>query len=664
VPWNPERVLPALAILSVLATPPLLAADKTAVEIAPGPRVMSAEEKALQPDPAHGSEHGLVLTEETSRDESAGTDTLLSFHLRAKIFTAEARSLADVELPYGSERSGLKKWWGVTIQPDGTVQDLPASGLHEEEVARAGGERLTVLKSNLAGAVPGSVLDVGFVIWIRGIFRTERIPLQGNWPVRDFRYRWLPGEFLPAAYHVARVTGLNAEVVKGTKSILIQGHDLPAAVEEAWMPPVENSVAAVTFYYLRPMESGGGFWDLTAKRVARRLDDACRDAGVREAVATAGIAPSADLPTRLRRLYDWMAQNVRSRADMTVEEEEKRDLNDETPVHGGWAHVALTDHVAADADLERLYACMARAVGAEAEIVLATDRRRHLFDASLLSADQFDTMIVVVRAPGDPDERAIFVDNGMGLGFGDVAWWLTGAAGFLTDPKKARSIRIPPSPAATNVSEASVSIRLSGDETGSPFRWSRVRRGQYGLEDRRLLRHEAPEDRRKRLEEVCGASDRLEVTRAEAPHLESVGADTRVDCEGRLVDAHVTPEYGSYTMYAMGPWTESLPALPAGKRVHPVVLEFPHTDVATIEIESPPGFAPNEEDLLVPVKSSFGDYRLSIQATAKGYHVERRVTLNAVGVPADHYEDLRAFLTEVARADRTGIEFHRKADGS
>ena len=660
----PARVLQVLAILTILAPLPVRAADKTAFDIEPGPRTMSAEEKALQPDPANGSEQGLVLIEETSRDESAGTDTLLSFHLRAKIFTAEARGLADVELPYGSERSGLKKWWGVTMQPDGSVQDLPASALQEQELARVAGERLTVLKSNLAGVVPGSVIDVGYVIWIRGIGREERIPLQGDWPVREFRYRWSPGSFWPAAYHVSRVAGLKTEVVRGSKAILIEGHDLPASVEEPWMPPRANSVAAVTLYYRKRDEASGGFWDLTAKRVERRLDEACRDTGVKEAVAAIGAPPSADLPTRMKRAYDWMAQNIRSRADMTVEEEEKKDLDDDTPVHGGWAHVAVTDHLAADPDLERLYACMARALGAEAHIVLAADRRRHMFDASLLSADQFDAIIVAVRAPGDPDERFTLVDNGMGLRFGDVAWWLTGVSGFLTDPKKARSIRIPPSVAAANLSETNVTLRLSADEAGSPIRWSRVRRGQYALDDHLRLRHSAPADRRKLLDEECGASDRLEITRAEAPHLESPGEDSRVECEGRMTEVHVTPDLGGYRLGIVGPWTEGLPSLPAGKRVHPVALMYPRTDTQVIEVEAPPGFAPDDEGLLLPVQSPFGDYRLSIQPTDKGYRVERRVTLTAVGVPAESYENLRAFFTDVARADQTRLEFHRKADGS
>jgi len=97
------------------------AAAKTAIEIVPGAKTISPEEKAMIADPARGSEHGIILVDEAIRDESTGTETNLFRHVRAKIFSNEGRRLGDIEIEKDRDRGLLKKWWGFTLLPDGTV---------------------------------------------------------------------------------------------------------------------------------------------------------------------------------------------------------------------------------------------------------------------------------------------------------------------------------------------------------------------------------------------------------------------------------------------------------------------------------------------------------------------------------------------------------------
>src|SRR2546425_10611505 len=125
------RLFVARALTLVLMpSPPLaLAAENTAIEIVPGAKTMSPEEKAMAADPTHGSQHGIILVDEAVRDESSGTETNLSRHVRVKIFSNEGRHLGDIEIEHDRERGLLKKWWGYTLLPDGTVQDAKQSDL-------------------------------------------------------------------------------------------------------------------------------------------------------------------------------------------------------------------------------------------------------------------------------------------------------------------------------------------------------------------------------------------------------------------------------------------------------------------------------------------------------------------------------------------------------
>src|SRR5262245_26268404 len=116
-----------------------LAADKTAIEIVAGPKSMSPEEKAMAPDPARGSQHGIILVDESVRDESPGTESNIFRHVRAKIFSSEGRKLGDISIEHDRESGLLKKWWGFTVSPDGTVLEMKPGDLQEQELARTRG---------------------------------------------------------------------------------------------------------------------------------------------------------------------------------------------------------------------------------------------------------------------------------------------------------------------------------------------------------------------------------------------------------------------------------------------------------------------------------------------------------------------------------------------
>src|SRR6266478_6610584 len=183
--FGARRVLVELALAIVLMPCPLLlAADTTTIEIVPGAKTMSAEEKTLAADPAKGSQHGAILVDESVRDESPGTETNLFRHVRAKIFSNEGRRLGDIEINHDREHGILKQWWGYTLLPDGTVRETKQSDLKEQELAKGRGGRYAVLKASLPGITPGCIIDYGYVLQEHGIYSTMRVNIQEGSPVK------------------------------------------------------------------------------------------------------------------------------------------------------------------------------------------------------------------------------------------------------------------------------------------------------------------------------------------------------------------------------------------------------------------------------------------------------------------------------------------------
>src|SRR5438093_1066969 len=112
--------------------------SKLDIKIGPGPSVISEEEKAIQADPANGLQDGVVLVDEGEWTENLGMNSDYTYHFRAKILSNEGRDLANIEMPWNMDESGLYEWWGRTILPDGTVLELPKDQFIQQPLIRMG----------------------------------------------------------------------------------------------------------------------------------------------------------------------------------------------------------------------------------------------------------------------------------------------------------------------------------------------------------------------------------------------------------------------------------------------------------------------------------------------------------------------------------------------
>jgi uncharacterized protein DUF3857 len=661
-----SRYLARIAIRTSLAalafgTATLMpSADKTDIQIAPGPKAMTPEEKALAPDPARGSQHGIILMDETLRDESTGTESNVSRHFRAKIFSNEARSLGDIEIPFNSQNGILKKWWGMTLLPDGTVRELNQADLKEQELARSRGDQVAVMKASLPGVVPGSVIDYGYQYQERGFYGNQLVDIQQTSPVREFRYRWVPYLGLSASYLLSHAENLSIHPVKDHHSVLITANDLPGVLDEPRMPPEQESHASVTFYYQKTSDKPEDFWDLESKRLIRRAQTFAKEKPIEQLVASMNLPAGADLKTRLKAAYDWASANFNNSTLRTAEEAEadSRDDDEKSPTSQTAIDVIRGKEGTAR-QLDYLFFGVARALGADVNLVLATDRTEHFYDPRLLSLQQFDWTLVAVRAPGEPDDHLIFVDLGSGLPFGEIPWWLTGSRAFMATPAGYKVVLLYPSDPKKNILQTKATISFNLEEGTASISWTSDGSGQQGLTGRWRLRGLSPEARQKELESYCGASGDFEVSRAEAPKLQDLMASYHLECEATLMNTNLRPELGTYSFTFQGPFFEPTTQFTAPTRTQVIVFDYPRIESLILDVKTPEGFVPSGLPPVAPVESAFGRYALFISVTPEGYHVERLYALTALVVPPKDYEPLRRFFTDVAKADDTALPFKR-----
>ncbi len=650
------------------------AATGRSFRIVPGPAGITAEEKALAPDPARGMQHALILVDETLRDDSPLGSVLYSYHMRARVFSQEARGLADVELPFTTDTGRLVKWWGRTLLPDGTVLELKQEELKQQEVVRLGSRRERVLRAALPGVTPGCVVDYGYVFEGRYLDWWTWIPLQYAWPVKQFRYRWVVDPYTLSQYHVRRRPGLDLKVTREKGAIVLEGRDLPLFVDEPWMPPEDIVRAGAVLFYLEsiPAEDPNVFWAEAARRQEERVTEfLAEDDLLEKTLAGMGVPPEAGLEENLRQVYDWIDANIKDRGSMTSEEAEEVQAADEARQqkerksayahHRKWNSVEdlLKYKEGYDRHLDYLFIGFARKLGADAHLVMAPDRRVRYWDPSLMSLGQLPGTLVAVRPRGASLESATVVDPGSGLPYGTIPWANTAIKGLAVTPKGAREILLKHGSARDNLLGTQARIAFDPEGAAALVKWSETGTGQRGAGSRAMLRGSTPEERRERLEELCGAGGDFEIETAEAPGLEQAGASFSIACEGRIANLALDAGRQEFSFVAGGAWIPPLPDFPAPSRVHPIVFDHPWMDISTIEVSAPPGFAPAEPPPPVTVVVPFGSYTLTARPIKDGFLIKREFVMEALTLKPEAYDQLRRFLEEARRADRAPVVFRR-----
>ncbi len=650
-----------LLILSLLPVA-ALAAKKNRTGIEPGPMVITPEEAAIVADPENGIEHAVILVVETDRDESFKTTNEITYHFRAKILSNEARDLGDIELPFNIRRGRLKRWWGRTILPDGTVHELAREDL-EEQLIKKGASSMTdyvKLKGALPGVEVGAVIDYGYMFQADGNLAFSPIPIQREYQVRKFHFRWVP--FRKANYLITHEKERGIVTKSEKRGVTFTGENLPAVDREPYGPPFAHLRATLFIYYNHSeIYQAKEYWDYIAKQLDKFISDYMKGGKeMREFLARTPLPEDAPLDVKLRALYNWIEKNIENTELRTSERREARARIDRDKDFTSSVREVLDTKEGEQWQIRLLFMAFARLLGADAHMVEVVDRSNSYWDAAFLSPTQFDDFLVAVKEPGESEENYVVLDPGSGLPYGEIRWWYTMVQGMLCTGDGAGTILIQPPKAEANGTVYEVVIGFEDEGELMVMSWTRTSTGQSAYVERLYLRGLKPEEREDRLFKLCGADGDFEVTSATVSDLDSAKDALVISCEAESFTDGIGASVGTYSISLEGPWIDSLPVFVEEKRKTPIVFRYAWTSNSSLEIKAPEGFMPRGGYNPVSAETSLGKYRLFIAPTGEGYHVERRFVMPHSSLAAKHYGGLMKYFEFIKRADETRIEFVRK----
>jgi hypothetical protein len=395
-------------------------------------------------------------------DEDNGGEYI---YRRIKILNEKGTKYADVEIRLPSDFS-LGDLKARAIHPDGRIVDFTGKPFHRV-IARGKGFTYVAKVFTLPDVTVGSILEYRYKLnYPAGVLpEHEWVAQHDLYTVKEeFRIRSYTGPI----HGVEGGVGLclfqnlpaNAQVQRKGDGFELQLENIPAFDDEAYMPPREPYIYHVTMTYGGPeMTSPEKFWKDAGSRwndEAESFIGQFKEIKMASAQAAAG---ESDPEKRLRRIYarTQRVRNLSYEHERTEEEAKKENLRDNRNVADVLSHGYGTE-----IEITRLFVALARSQGFAASILRSGNRGERIFDRSLLTSDQLDGEIALVRLNG----RDLYLDPGTRFcPFGLLRWVRTSAKALKLDKKGGTFMDVPMAGYQMAVTSRTANLVLDQDGT-------------------------------------------------------------------------------------------------------------------------------------------------------------------------------------------------------
>ncbi len=620
---------------------------------------ITPEEKALTSVPGQPGAPAVILNREEVDDDTTHDQRI---YMRIKILTEAGRRYADVELPYNREHFNVSDISGRTVHADGSIVPFQSKPF-DKVVVKGKNIRIHVKAFSLPDVQVGSILDFRYNLGYsdnslfapRWIVQNDLFQKRAYFKYIPFQFgigssRYVEVERDRVARGVAWTTLLpkpfapkDHNFPDGSERIDLEVTDVPAFVEEPYMPPSDPIMWHVYFYYRVDLQADdywkneGKYWD---KTVESFLD---HHKGIAEAVAST-VAASDSPETKARKIYAFVSslQN-RSYDPRGLEEQQAMGMQENKG-----ADDVLRQRSGDHDDLNRLFVAMVRAAGLQAWLMRVPEREDMFFQKAHLSMDQFDGEIAIVQI-GD---KEVFLDPGSKFcPFGLTSWHYSDDEGLRESPSKGTEFTESPAPTykqAMIQRVAHLQLTKEGRVEGT------LMVGFLGIEAmdrRREGGHTDDAGRKKLLEDevktwLPGGS---EVTMTTPPNWTGDGA---LIAQFKISAPVATSAGHRWIIPTQIFEVNEKPLFASAQRTNPIYFYYPSQEVDEVHITFPPGM---DVENLPPNDQVHLDYALYETTHEKengnGIVMVRNLIMGGIAFPATEYNTLKTFYDKVKAAD-------------
>lgn len=628
-----------------------------------GTPVELQQNKALV-EPGAGAEAlswDVAVTSEPSGN--AFPHTVLTNHVRLRIFTAAGLSSGTVTLPFAADTT-ISEISARTTKPDGSTIELPPSAITTRSITRGDGLTLQAKTFTAPALAPGVTVDYQWKETRRGEFADHvRLPLQLAIPVRRVTYHILPVQTRGFHYPVELLsfhTDVGSAQAEGNGWYTFSARNVPAFREEPQMPPEHQVLQWVLLYYGAGKDFteadywktvGRNFYQAWKSRI--KIDDRVRR------VASAAIEGATNNDEKISRLIDACRKHVRQVYS------DQNAADDRMAMRGAPDTAAILAAGRGSAyQVNLVFAALATAAGYDARLSRVSDRSDIFFDTSLLSPYFLNYHQVAVKVNNrwqfyDPADRRL--PSGM------LRWQEEGVEALVTDPVESRfwATQVTPPDRSCITRTGQFTLRREGTLEGDV---REVLSGQAGLDWRSHFASDAIAEREHELRGELQArfpEARISGARVSLPKNVSEGArfnyHVRIPKYARVEGRKIVLKPAYFEVGVAARFT-------AASRTQPIYFHYPWSEADSIRIKLPAGYGIDQA--ATPGKIEFapsGTYSVRQYLSDDSFFYEREFSFGADGTllfDASRYDFLKKLFDEVAKRDAESVSLIPYPGGS
>ena len=583
-------------------------------------------------------------------------DTLHSEFLysRIKVLNEKGNKYADVEIPVpvpGSSVTGLK---ARTIHPDGKIIDFSGKAF-EKTIIKGKGVKYVAKTFTLPEVTVGSIIEYKFLVMM-----PEDVIYDNSWTIQHDLYT-VRENFKMKAYSGLLETKpggrsqfsliyshmpANLKPQRKGEGFEMQAQNIPAFEAEEYMPPEDNYKPQVRFFYGgSEISSPDKFWQDVGRDLNNDVEHFIGNHKEIQAVAAEAMGKETDWDKQVQMLYQRAQQirNLSYERGRTIEELKKENLKP-----NGNVLDVLNHGYGTRKDIVLFFAALARAGGFHTSIVLVSNRSDRFFDKGMLSANQLDAYMAVVKING----QDVYLDPGTKFcPYGFVRWMRTSTAGLKLDKDGGAFVTVPPAGHEKAVLQRSAVMDLAEDGSLSgqvtvQFQGSEaLERRLDALETDEAGRNKSLEDDLKSWLSAGAVANVLKVTGWEK------------EDEPLIAEFHVRiPGYASAAgkRLLLPPYlfqTKQKDAFKHSDRKFPVYFPYAFVENDAISIKLPSGYtieaSPKNQEARLP----YAAYKEVNTAGAGQLVTGRQLLFNGIYFDLKQYAEVKDFFGKVQAGD-------------
>lgn len=577
------------------------------------------------------------------------------FYRRIKILNDKGNKYADVEIPIlipGSSVSDLK---ARTIHPDGKIIDFTGKAF-EKTMVKGQGLKYLAKTFTFPEVTAGSIVEYKYLIMM-----PEDSIYDSHWTIQHDLYTLKEG-FSIKAYKGRLQTKhggdtqlsvvysnmpSNLKPQKKNEGVAeMQAANIAAFQAEDYMPPEQNYEPQVRFYYGgADVSSPEKFWQQVDRDWNKDVEGFIGNHSEIQKAAADAIGLESDWDQQVRKLYA-RAQQIRN---LTYERERTREELKKEALKPNSNVVDVLNHgYGTRRDIVLFFAALARASRFPTSILMVSNRSERFFDRGLLSEDQLDSIMAVVKVNG----QDVYLDPGTKFcPYGLVRWIRTSTAALKLDKDGGTFVIIPVASydKATLNRNAMLTLAengtLSGDLTVQFL-------GGEALEHRLEALDTDEAGRKKDLEEQVKQwlSSEAIVNLTKSDGWE--GEDTPL-----IAVLHIEiPGYASTAgkRLLLPPYvflTKRKDAFKYADRKYPVYFPYAYGENDVITIKLPSGYSIEGAPKSEQAKVSYAAYQTIAAIDSGNLVTQRRLLFNGIFFDTPKYPELKDFFSKVQAGD-------------